>query len=111
VGQVTAQDIAAWDADLQTVTDQLSWMFNRPEPKVTFGLMLRALLADVPKKSSWGLAEHAGLATPRPFEHLLDGAVWDADALRNQVRDYVVAGLGSTNAILVSDDTQVTTPK
>jgi hypothetical protein len=43
---------------------------------------------------SWGLAEHAGLATPRPFEHLLDGAVWDADLLRDHVRDYMVAGLG-----------------
>jgi hypothetical protein len=62
-------------------------MFNRPEPKVTFGLMVRALLADVPKKNSWGLAEHAGLATPRSFEHLLDGAVWDADVLRDQVRE------------------------
>ncbi|WP_222598626.1 hypothetical protein [Lentzea tibetensis] len=49
---------------------------------MTFGLMVRALLADVPKKNSWRLAEHAGLATPRPFEHLLDGAVWDAEVLR-----------------------------
>lgn len=104
--QVTAQDIAAWDADLQTLTDRLSWLFNRPEPKTTFRLMLRALLADVPKKNSWGLAEHAGLPTPRPFEHLLDGAVWDADVLRDQVRDYVVAGLGATDAILIADDTQ-----
>jgi hypothetical protein len=54
-------------------------MVTRPEPQKTFGLMLRALLADVPKKNSWGLAEHAGLPTPHPFEHLLDGAVWDAD--------------------------------
>jgi SRSO17 transposase len=106
VEQVTAQDITAWDADLQTLTNRLSWMFNRPEPKVTFGLMLRALLADVPKKNSWGLAEHAGLPTPRPFEHLLDGAVWDADLLRDEVRDYAVAGLGSTDAIVVADDTQ-----
>ena len=103
---MTVQDITAWDADLQTLTEGLSWMFNRPEPKVTFGVMVRALLADVPKKNSWGLAEHAGLPTPRPFEHLLDGAIWDADVLRDQVRDYVVAGLGATQAILVADDTQ-----
>jgi SRSO17 transposase len=106
VEQVTTQDIAAWDADLQTLTDRVSWMFHRPEPKTTFGLMLRALLADVPKKNSWGLAEHAGLPTPRPFEHLLDGAVWDANLLRDEVRDYVVAGLGSTDAVLIADDTQ-----
>jgi SRSO17 transposase len=103
---VTVRDIADWDADLHALTEGLGWMFNRPEPKVTFGLMVRALLADVPKKNSWGLAEHAGLATPRPFEHLLDGAVWDADVLRDHVRDYVVAGLGSADAAVVADDTQ-----
>lgn len=57
--QVTAQDIAAWDADLQALTDRMSWMFNRLEPKVTFGLMLRALPADLSKNNSLGLAEHA----------------------------------------------------
>lgn len=103
---VTVKDITDWDADLHALTEGLDWMFNRPEPKVTFGLMVRALLADVPKKNSWGLAEHAGLATPRPFEHLLDGAVWDVDLLRDHVRDYVVAGLGSTEAAVVADDTQ-----
>jgi SRSO17 transposase len=36
----------------------------------------------------------------------LDGTVWDADLLRDEVRDYVLAGLGSTDAILVADDTQ-----
>jgi hypothetical protein len=66
---------------------------------VTFGLMVRALLADVPKENS------RGLATPRPFEHLLDGAVWDADVLRDQIRDYVVAGPGSTDAALIAEDT------
>lgn len=49
--QVTAQDIAAWDADLQALTDRMSWMFNRLEPKVTFGLMLRALPADLSKNN------------------------------------------------------------
>jgi SRSO17 transposase len=106
VKPVTALDIAGWDADLRALTDGLGSLFNRPEPKVTFGLMVRALLADVPKKNSWGLAEHAGLATPRPFEHLLDGAVWDADVLRDRVREHVVAGLGSGDAVVVAGDTQ-----
>lgn len=104
---VTAEDIAAWDADLANLTDGLGWLFNRPEPKVTFGLMVRALLADVAKKNSWGLAEHAGLATPQPFEHLLNGARWNADALRDFVRGYVLNGLADADAALVLDDTQV----
>ena len=50
--QVTAGDVAAWDAGLETLADRLSGMLHRPEPKTTFGLVLRALLADVPKKNS-----------------------------------------------------------
>jgi FOG: Transposase len=103
---VTVDDIAAWDADLRSLTDGLGWLFHRPEPKVTFGLMVRALLSDVPKKNSWGLAEHVGLATPKPFEHLLDGAAWDVDALRDAVRSYVLDGLADPDATLVLDDTQ-----
>jgi SRSO17 transposase len=104
---VTVEDIAGWDADLSALTAGLGWLFNRPEPKVTLGRMVRALLADVPKKNSWGLAEHAGLATPQPFEHLLGAAKWDADALRDFVRGYVVHGLCDPDAALVLDDTQV----
>src|SRR6266508_4447035 len=104
---MTVEDIAGWDEDLQALTDGLGWLFNRPEPRVTFGLMVRGLLADVAKKNSWGLAEHLGLATPQPLEHLLGGARWDADVLRDAVRGYVLRGLGDSGGALVLDDTQV----
>src|SRR5215475_9126833 len=79
---MTVEDIAGWDEDLRALTDGLGWLFNRPEPQVTFGLLVRGLLADVAKKNSWGLAEHLGLARQQPLEHLLGGARWDADVLR-----------------------------
>ncbi|CAI7979098.1 transposase [Frankia sp. Hr75.2] len=106
VGVVTARDIAGWEQELTALTDGLSWLFNRPESKRVFADFVRALLADVPKKNSWGLAEHVGYPTPRPFEHLLGGAVWDADLLRDAVRALVVDRLGSPEAVLVVDDTQ-----
>jgi SRSO17 transposase len=68
--------------------------------------MVRAMLADVAKKNSWGLAEHAGLPTPQAFEHLLGGAKWSADELREQIRGYVLAGLSDPGGALVLDDTQ-----
>jgi SRSO17 transposase len=74
---------------------------------VTFGLMVRGLLADVAKKNSWGLAEHLGLPTPQPLEHLLGGARWDADVLRDAVRGYVLRGLADPDGALVLDDTPV----
>jgi SRSO17 transposase len=104
---VVVEDLVGWDADLRALTDGVGWLFQRPEPRRVFADFVRALLADVPKKNSWGLAEHAGYATPRPFEHLLDGAVWDVELLRDAVRSYVVEHLGSDQAALVADDTAV----
>jgi SRSO17 transposase len=60
----------------------------------------------VAKKNSWGLAEYAGSATPQAFEHLLNGAKWSADELRDQVRGSVRAGLADPGGALVLDDTQ-----
>lgn len=99
-------DLAGWDAELRFLTDGLGCLFKRPEPRATFTLMVRAMLADVAKKNSWGLAEHAGLATPQAFEHLLNGAKWSADELRDQLRGYVLAGLADHGGALVLDDTQ-----
>jgi SRSO17 transposase len=106
VDAVVVEDITGWDAELRALTEGVGWLFGRPEPRVVLADFVRGLLADVPKKNSWGLAEHAGYATPRPFEHLLDGAVWDVDALRDAVRAYVVEHLGSPDAAVVLDDTQ-----
>jgi SRSO17 transposase len=103
---VTVVDLAGWDAELRYLTDGLGCLFKRPEPRVTFTLMVRAMLADVAKKNSWGLAEYAGLPTPQAFEHLLNGAKWSADELRDQLRGYVLAGLADPGGALVLDDTQ-----
>jgi SRSO17 transposase len=106
VEMVTGEDIDGWGADLEALTGGLGWLFSRPEPKVTFSLMVHSMLADVPKKNSWGLAEYAGLGNPQPFQHLLNAASWDAEVLRDFVRGYVLEGLGDTDAALVLDDTQ-----
>jgi SRSO17 transposase len=104
---VTAEDIEVWDAELTALTDGLGWLFARPEPKKTFAVLVRAMLADLPKKNAWGIAEHAGLPNPKRVQLLLRDGSWDADALRDWLRGYVVAGLADPDAALVLDDTQV----
>jgi SRSO17 transposase len=52
------------------------------------------LLADLPRKNCWRIAEHAGDASPDGMQHLLGRAVWDHDQLRDDVRDDVVEHLG-----------------
>jgi SRSO17 transposase len=47
-----------------------------------------------------------GHRTAHRLEWLLNGAKWDSDALRDQVRAYVVEHLGHPDGVLVADDTQ-----
>jgi hypothetical protein len=68
------------------------------------GLVL-GLLADLPRKNCWSVAEHAGDAGPRGMQRLLSAAVWDHDGVLADVRDYVVERLGDTDAVMVVDET------
>jgi SRSO17 transposase len=63
------------------------------------------LLADLPRKNCWTIAEHAGNPNPDGMQHLLSRAVWDHDAVRDDVRDYLVEHLGDPGAVLVVDET------
>ncbi|WP_406316515.1 hypothetical protein OHA77_05210 [Streptosporangium sp. NBC_01639] len=49
----------SWDAELTALTSRIAdRLFKRPEPEATFGDLVRGLLADVPRKNSWQLADH-----------------------------------------------------
>jgi SRSO17 transposase len=67
--------------------------------------LVRGLLSDLPRKNCWTIAEHAGDATPDRMQHLLARAVWDADAVRDDVRALLVEHLGDQAAVLVIDET------
>jgi SRSO17 transposase len=105
---ITYDLVMAWAEDLDALCARIAGpLFTRPEPRVTFADLVRGLLADVPRKNSWQLAEHVGHRSAYRLEWLLNGAKWDADALRDQVRAYVVENLGRPDGVLVADDTQV----
>ena len=86
---ISYDDLVGWEADLRLLTERVAGsLFTRPEPRATFADLVRGLLADVPRKNSWQLAEHVGHGSAHRLEWLLGGAKWDADALRDRVRDY-----------------------
>lgn len=66
--------------------------------------MVLGLPADLPRKNCWTIAEWAGDANPHGMQHLLSRAVWDADAVRDDVREYVVEHLHDEAAVLVVDE-------
>ena len=105
---ITYADLVGWDAELEALTSQVAGpLFTRPEPRSAFTDLIRGLLADVGRKNSWQIGDHVGHASGGRLEWLLNGASWDAGELRDRVRDHVVGKLGSADAVLVVDDTQV----
>src|SRR6266511_357596 len=96
---------ASWRAGLDELLGRVAGRFARVEPRRHARAFVLGLLADLPRKNCWTIAEHAGKATPDGLQHLLAGAVWDHDAVRDDVRDYLVDHLGDPAAVLVVDET------
>lgn len=60
---------------------------------------MAAPTSDLPRRNCWTIAEWAGERTPHGMQHLLCRASWDADAVRDDVREYVVEHLFITLVI------------
>jgi SRSO17 transposase len=83
---------------------QIAGRFARVEPRRRARAFVLGLLAELPRKNCWTIAEHAGDAGPDGMQYLLERACWDADAVRDDVRGYVVAKLADCDAMLVVDE-------
>jgi SRSO17 transposase len=63
------------------------------------------LLAPLPVKNCWTIAEHAGDDSPGGMQDLIGRASWDDRLVRADLRDFVTARLGHPDGILVVDET------
>src|SRR3954466_14992357 len=63
------------------------------------------MLSGLDRKNCWTIAEHRGDLTPDGMQHLLARACWDADAVRDDLRDYVIDAFADPHAVLVVDET------
>src|SRR3954467_13884533 len=79
--------------------------FGRVEPRRRLLAYLRGLLAPLGRKNGWQLAEAAGDRTPDGMQDFLGRVRWDADAVRDDLRAYVVEHLGDPGAVLALDET------
>jgi SRSO17 transposase len=104
-GHSVEVDPARWQAGLEELLGRVAGRFRRVEPRRHARALVLGLLADLPRKNCWTIAEHAGQATPDGLQHLLAGAAWDEHAVRDDVRDYLVEHLADPEAVLVVDET------
>ena len=85
--------------------DRIAPRFTRYEPlRHAAGLML-GMISGLDRKNCWTIAEHRGGSSPDGLQHLLARARWDADAIRDDLRDYVIDAFGDPGAVLVVDET------
>jgi len=94
-----------WAKGLDELAGRLAPRFARVEPRRRLLAYLRGLLAPLGRKNGWQLAEAAGDATPDGMQDFLGRMRWDADAVRDDLRAYVVEHLGDPDAVLVLDET------
>jgi SRSO17 transposase len=102
---VDVAEVAAWAEGLAEIHERIAWRFARSEPRERVAEYVRGLLAPLERKNGWTLAEQAGEGSPDGMQRLLYGADWDADAVRDDLRDYVIEHLGAPDGILVLDET------
>ena len=94
-----------WSASLREVKSRLRPLFAQGRSAENAGLYLDGLLGDERRKTGWMRAEAAGDPGPWRQQALLGRDRWDAEALRDLVRDYVIEHLADTDAVLVVDET------
>jgi SRSO17 transposase len=94
-----------WARGLDELAERLAPRFKRVEPRRRALAYLRGLLAPLGRKNGWQLAEAAGDRTPDGMQDFLGRMRWDADAVRDDLRAYVVEHLGDPGAVLVLDET------
>jgi SRSO17 transposase len=97
--------IAAWTEDFAAVVARIGPRFARSEARQHAAAYLRGLLSPVARKNSCQLAEMMGAEAPYGFQQFLYRAVWEPDAVRDDLRAYVVQHLGDPQGILVVDET------
>lgn len=100
-----ATTIQSWADQLHTLTTSLARRFARTEARQRMSAYLQGLLSPLERKNGWQLAEQAGYSTPYGVQHLLGRACWDADRVRDDLRDYSLAHLSDPEAVLVLDET------
>jgi SRSO17 transposase len=98
-------DPAGWRVLFDELMCLVAGRFGRVEPRRTAREFVLGLLSPLERKNCWQLAEHAGHGDPQAMQRLLRTAVWDADAVRDDVRAFVAARLGDTAGVLIPGET------
>lgn len=105
MGASIEETLGLWASSLRDVKARMRPLFTQERVAASAGLFLDGLLGDERRKTGWMRAETAGDPGPWRQQAILGRGRWDADALCDIVRDYVVEHLADDDAVLVVDET------
>ena len=104
-GASVEQVLGLWSAALGGLKARIQPLFAHPSVGASAAAFLDGLLGPERRKTGWMRAEAAGDPGPWRQQAVLGRSHWDADALRDLVRDYAVEALAAPDAVLVIDET------
>jgi SRSO17 transposase len=106
VAGVAIEDaLELWASSLREVKRRIRPLFSQQRVAVSAGLFLDGLLGPEQRKTGWMRAEAAGDPGPWRQQAILGRGRWEADALRDLVREYALETLADQDAVLVLDET------
>jgi len=94
-----------WASSLRDVKARIRPLFSQDRVAGSAGQFLDGLLGNEPRKTGWMRAEATGDPGPWRQQAILGRGHWNADGLRDVVRDYALETLADGGAVLVIDET------
>src|ERR1051325_6575839 len=104
-GASIEETLELWAASLREVKGRMRPLFTQERVAASAGVFLDGLLGEERRKTGWMRAEAAGDPGPWRQQAILGRGRWDADALRDMVREYALEHLAADDAVLVVDET------
>jgi SRSO17 transposase len=102
---MTDKELDEWGVDFLRFCARFADVFHRKEPRAQAAKYLRGLMASVPRKNGWQVAEAIGDRIPDATQRLLYHAQWSADAARDRLLRYTIEMFGEEDGIGVVDET------
>ena len=104
IGGASVEDtLTQWASSLRDAKQRIRRLFTQERVAASAGQFFDGLLGNEPRKTGWMRAEAAGDPGPWRQQAILGRGQWDADALRDIVREYALETVCTENLTRVAD--------
>src|SRR5215208_4504109 len=105
-GVAGSSAVGKWSKAFGELHRRIGHRFCRSEARERVRRYLLGLLGRVERKNGWQMAEAIGEHDPQGVQRLLNSARWDADEVRDDLREYVLEHLADeVSGVFIVDET------